>query len=95
MPQKFNNLFTLDSTVKILLLCVITLGGYLIYKLYYFSKQINHNTAYKIPVSFMIITSAIFSLTFTSLLYGLYHLDNPDILGNSIVLHLIPIGLIY
>lgn len=89
MSKALDEVFKIDSVIKILVLCVITLGGYLIFKLYYFSKQMNHHTDFKIATSFIIITSLLFSLSLISLLYGLYHLDNPDILRNSIALHLV------
>ncbi len=89
MPKTINDIFEVDSVIKILLLCVLTLGGYLIYKLYYFSKKINNNTTYKIPTAFMVISIALFVLSLASLIYGLLNLNNPEILRGSIALHLV------
>jgi len=89
MPKALDDIFEVDSVIKILLLCIATLGGYLIYKLYYFSKRINHNTAYKISPLFMFISIVLFSLSLMSLVYGLIHIDKPEILHSSIALHLV------
>lgn len=89
MLKEPNDIFEVDSVVKTFVLCVLTLGGYLIYKLYYYSKQINHHTTLKIPPSFIILTSVLFSLSLASLLYSLLNLGNPEILRSSIALHLV------
>jgi len=89
MPKMLNDIFEVDSVMKTLLLCLLTLGGYLIYKLYAFSKKINNNTTYKIPTAFMVISIALFTLSLVSLIYGLLNLDNPEILRSSIALHLV------
>jgi len=89
MTKELSNIFQPDSVVKVLLLCVLSIGGYLIYKLYLFSTQINQHTPYKISKAFMVTTATLFTLSLISLLYGLVNLEQPQILHSSIGLHLV------
>jgi len=89
MYHNNSNIFKADSVVKTLILCIFTLGCYLIYKLYYFSKAINHNTELKISKAFIAVTILMFSISFLSLVYSLVNLHEPHILKASIGLHVI------
>lgn len=89
MTKELSNIFQPDSVVKVLLLCVLTIGGYLIYKLYLFSTLINQHTPYKISKAFIVTTTILFTLSLISLLYGLANLEQPQILHSSIGLHLV------
>jgi len=89
MQNKFAGIFEVDSTSKTLVLCIVTIGAYLIYKLYRFSNQINNKTNFKISNFFVVVTIILFAISFSSLIYGLLNLDNPLILKSSIGIHVI------
>jgi hypothetical protein len=89
MNKGFTGIFAADSVVKTLMLCVLTIGAYLIFKLYYFSKQINQHTELKISKLFIVATIALFTISLASLLYGVSHLHDPAILRSSIGIHAI------
>lgn len=59
--------FSQDSEIRTLLLCILTLGGYLIFKLYQFSNQINQNTEYKIPKRLIVAATLLFAVSAVSL----------------------------
>lgn len=56
MKNGFTGVFAIASVLKTLVLCVLTLGSYLMYKLYQFSVQINRHTELKISKTFIFIT---------------------------------------
>ncbi|KGJ88015.1 hypothetical protein [Thalassotalea sp. ND16A] len=89
MEKAFTGIFAADSVVKTLVLCVLTIGAFLMVKLYRFSYQINHHTNLKISNVFIAITIVLFGVSLASLIYGLVNLDNPVILKSSIGVHLI------
>lgn len=89
MEKSFVGIFEEDSVAKTLALCVLTLGAYLIYKLYRFSQQINTATNFSISKVFIVTTIVLFTLSLVSLVYGLMNLDDPAILKSSIGLHVI------
>ena len=89
MKNGFTGIFEVDSVLKTLALCILTIGSYLIYKLYLFSSQINQHTELKISKVFISITIFLFTISLGSLIYGLANLHDPTILTNSIRLHII------
>ena len=89
MGHQVSKVFKQDSVAKSLILCVLTLGCYLIFKLFYFSKTINQATQLKISNSFIAITVLFFTCSFVSLIYGLINIHNPLILKSHIGLHVI------
>jgi len=89
MKNSFKGVFEQVSVMKVLILCILTIGAYLIYKLYFFSNQINKHTQFRIPNTFMFITIILFVISLTSLIYGVVNFHNPAILRNSIGLHAI------
>jgi len=89
MKVQFSEIFKQDSVLKILVLCIVTLGCYLIFKLYLFSAEINHNTELTISKTFIAITILMFSISFVSLVYSLVNLHEPHILKGSIGFHVI------
>ncbi|PKG80655.1 hypothetical protein CXF85_21270 [Colwellia sp. 75C3] len=89
MKNKFVGIFEVDSVVKALALCILTIGSYLIYKLYRLSTQINKNTNLKISTLFMMTTIILFSISLASLLYALVNPHDPVILNYLIGIHII------
>lgn len=89
MQKQLTEVFDVDSVLKTLLLCIVTLGCYLIYKLYHFSKQINQHTELKIPQAFITTSIALFVISFISLLYGIANIDDLTILQSSIGIHMV------
>lgn len=89
MKNRFKAVFEADSVIKTLVLCVLTFGAFLIYKLYCFSDQINQKSAYTISNIFIAITILLFVMAFGSLIYGLAHFNDPDMLRNSIGIHVL------
>jgi hypothetical protein len=85
----FSGVFEEDSVGKTLALCLLTIGAYLVYKLYRFSIQINQHTDLKISKIFMWIATFLFVFSFGSLLYGLANFEDPTILTSSIGIHII------
>jgi hypothetical protein len=89
MKKGFTGIFVVNSVAKTFALCVLTIGSYLIYKLYRFSNQINQQTSLKIPAVFMGIAICLFALSLGHLLYGLANLQDTSILTSSIGIHVI------
>ena len=89
MKNGITEVFETDSVPKTLVLCVLTIGAYLIYKLYRFSYQINHLTTFKISKLFMTITMALFTISLASLIYGIANFHDLTILKSSIGIHMI------
>ena len=89
MKKGFTGVFEISSVLKTLALCVLTLGAYLIYKLYRFSNQINQHTEFKIPKPFIIITIILYTISFGYLIYGLTNLHDLTILTSSIGPHVV------
>jgi hypothetical protein len=89
MKKGFSGIFEIDSVAKTLTLCILTIGSYLIYKLYFFSNQINQHTTLRISNFFMGITVLLFTLSLISLLYGLANLQDTTIITSSIGIHVI------
>lgn len=56
MKRRFAGIFETDSVLKTLVLCVLTIGSYLIYKLCRFTSQINQHTELKISNLFITTT---------------------------------------
>jgi uncharacterized membrane protein len=89
MKKGLTDIFEVDSVAKTLALCVLTIGAYLIYKLYQFSNSINQQTEHKISNFFIVITIILFIISLGSLTYGLVNWDDPTILRGSIVIHVV------
>jgi len=89
MKKGLKGIFEVDSVVKTLTLCILTIGSYLIYKLYRFSSQINQHTELKIPKFFVYTTIFLFIISLGSLIYSLINFHDPAILRNSIGIHVI------
>jgi hypothetical protein len=82
MKKGLTEIFEVDSVLKTLALCMLTIGSYLIYKLYRFSSQINQHTEFKISKVFISITIFLFTISL-----GSFH--DPSILTSSIGIHII------
>ncbi|MDO6618796.1 hypothetical protein [Shewanella sp. 6_MG-2023] len=89
MNKELTDIFEVDSVLKTLVLCVLTIGSYLIYKLYRFSNQINGHTELKISKYFILTTVILFAISLASLIYGLVNIHDLSILKSSIVIHLV------
>ncbi|GEK53902.1 hypothetical protein [Pseudoalteromonas espejiana] len=89
MKKELTDIFEVDSVLKTLVLCVLTIGSYLIYKLYRFSNQINKHTELKISKYFILTTVILFGISLASLIYGLVNIHDLSILKSSIVIHLV------
>ena len=89
MKKELTDIFEVDSVPKTLALCVLTIGSYLIYKLYRFSSQINQHTELKISNLFIAITIVLFIISLGSLIYSLTNLHDISILKGSIGIHII------
>lgn len=89
MQNGFTEVFEDDSVTKTLALCVLTIGAYLIYKLYRFSYQINNLTTFKISPLFMATSIALFAISLGSLIYGIANFHDLTILKSSIGIHMI------
>lgn len=89
MKKGLTEIFEVDSVLKTLALCILTIGSYLIYKLYRFSNQINQHTELKISNIFISITVFLFTVSLVSLIYGLVNFDDLAILKSSIGIHMV------
>ena len=89
MKKGFTGVFEISSVLKTLAFCVLTLGAYLIYKLYCFSNQINQHTELKISKAFIFITIVLYTISFGYLIYGLANLHDLTILKSSIGPHVV------
>ncbi|SEH56053.1 hypothetical protein SAMN05660691_00140 [Rheinheimera pacifica] len=89
MQKGFVGIFEAESVIKTLLLCILTVGAYLIYKLYNFSNLISQKTEYKISKLFIVTTILLFTMHLGSLIYALANLHDPAILIGSISIHIV------
>jgi hypothetical protein len=89
MEKGFKGVFKADSVIKTLVLCIVTIGSYLIYKLYRFSSQINQHTEFRIPIVFIYTSIFFFVISLCSLIYGLINLHDLSILKSSIEIHVV------
>ena len=89
MNNVLTDIFEVDSVPKTLALCILTIGSYLIYKLYRFSSQINQHTELKISKLFIITTIVLFTISLGSLIYGLVNIQDLSILKSSIGIHMV------
>jgi len=89
MKKALTGIFEADSVVKTLVLCILTIGSYLIYKLYRFSSQINQHSGLRISKLFIYTTIVLFTISLASLLYSLLNFHEPEILMGSISIHVI------
>jgi len=87
MKEELTEIFEADSVAKTLALCIVTIGTYLLYKLYRFSSQINQHTDLKISILFIYTSLFLFAVSLASLLYGLLNFHDPAILLSSIGIH--------
>ena len=87
MQKAFTDMFELDSVVKTLVLCVLTLGAYLIFKLYKFTRQINHYTEFKISNVFISLAIVLYAVSLSSLIYSLTNFHDHSVLESSIGIH--------
>jgi len=88
MKERLAGIFEVDSVLKTLVLCIITIGAYLIYMLYRFSSQINKQTELKVSQVFILITILFFILSLSSLIYAFANFHDTDILTRSIGIHI-------
>jgi len=89
MENKLTEIFEVDSVIKTLVLCILTIGSYLLYKLYQYSKQINKHTELKISNIFILITISLFTISLASLIHLLANWQDPVILKISIGIHVV------
>lgn len=89
MKHSFSNIFETDSVLKTLVLCVLTLGAYLIYKLYRFTSRINQHTHLKISCLFITTAIILFVISLSSLIYSLVNYHDHSILKSTIGVHVI------
>ena len=89
MRKGLTEIFEVDSVIKTTALCILTIGSYLIYKLYHFSSQINQHTGLRISKLFIYTAIFLFTLSFVSLIYSLINFHDPTILSSSIGIHVI------
>ncbi|KTF14545.1 hypothetical protein [Pseudoalteromonas sp. 10-33] len=89
MKHAFSGVFETDSVFKTLALCVLTLGAYLIYKLYRFTSQLNQHTQLKISKLFITTAIVLFVTSSGSLIYSLINYHDLSILKSSIGIHVI------
>ncbi|NQY36549.1 MAG: hypothetical protein HRT37_16570 [Alteromonadaceae bacterium] len=89
MAKGIEDIFEKDSVIKTLILCVLTLGIYLIYVLYKFSLQINNKSDLKISKIFIMLTISLFAISFASLIVALVNFHDPEILRASIWIHIV------
>ena len=89
MTKGFTGIFERDSVTKTLVLCILTIGAFFIFKLYQFSNEINKKTSLKISKIFIGISIVLFTIALVSLIYSLLNLHDPQILKNSIGIHAI------
>lgn len=79
--------FRKESTLKVLLLCVATIGGYLMYKLFQLSREINKHGS-EISNLFMILTIVVYFLSLVSLLWGISQLPDTQLLKAHLPIHI-------
>ncbi|KTD98219.1 hypothetical protein [Pseudoalteromonas sp. H71] len=89
MKHAFSGVFETDSILKTLALCVLTLGTYLIYKLYRFTSQLNQHAQLKIPKLFITTAIVLFVTSSGNLIYSLVNYHDLSILKSSIGIHVI------
>lgn len=89
MKKGLKKIFEVDSVIKTTALCILTIGSYLIYKLYHFSSQINQHTGLRISKLFIYTAIFLFTISFVSLIYSLINFHDPTILRSSIGIHVI------
>jgi len=89
MKKGLTEIFEVDSVIKTTALCILTIGSYLIYKLYHFSSQINQHTGLRISKVFIYTAIFLFTISFVSLIYSLINFHDPTILRSSIGIHVI------
>ncbi|MBA6380663.1 MULTISPECIES: hypothetical protein [unclassified Colwellia] len=89
MKNGFMGVFDIASVTKTLALCILSIGSYLIYKLYLLSKQINKHTALKISKTFIFITIFLYIISFGTLIHALVNWQEPGILNFTLGFHII------
>ena len=89
MKNGLKEVFNVDSVMRTLILCILTFGSYLIYKLYQFSKQINEKTELKISILFIFTAVTLFIISLSSLVYAITNFPDLTVLKSSIAIHII------
>ncbi|MCG7530700.1 hypothetical protein MHM98_04920 [Psychrobium sp. MM17-31] len=89
MQNKVADIFEYESVAKVLVLCILTVGIYLIVKLYQYSQRINRYTEYKIPSWFIATAIFLFGVSFASLIHVFMNLNSPEAIELTIVIHAI------
>lgn len=79
IKQKTNDIFEVVSVRKIVAMCILTFGLFVVFKLYSFSNQINPRVRSPIPIWFMRAAVVIHLLSFFSLVL-FYAIDGPQAL---------------
>ena len=80
--------FRKESVLKVLFLCVITIGAYLIYKLFHLSREINKHSS-EISANFILLTVFLFGIYLASLVWGVVHLPDTEILKAHLPIHIL------
>ncbi|TWX53416.1 hypothetical protein [Colwellia hornerae] len=89
MKNGFTGVFDITSVSKVLALCILSIGLYLIYKLYLFSNQINKHTEFKISKTFIFITIFLYIISLGSLVHALANWQEAGILNLTLGFHVI------
>jgi hypothetical protein len=82
-------IFKVESALKLLFLCVVSMGIFVIVKLYQLTTIINQNSSNQIPKLFIYLTIGLFSFSFLSLVIALINFDQSELLRGSIALHVV------
>jgi len=77
-----------ESTLKVLVLCVLTVGTYLMYKLFELSKYLERDSVC-VSKPFMVTTIILFCISMASLVWGLVHLPDTQILRTHLPIHIV------
>ncbi len=80
--------FRKESVLKVLILCVVTIGAYLIYKLFQLSREINKHSS-EISGCFILLTVFLFGISLASLVWGVIHLPDTEILKTHLPIHIL------
>lgn len=89
MNTEKDDIFEIESVRKLLFLCVVSMGIFVIVKLYQLSIRINQYSSNQIPKLFIYLAVTLFSLSFLSLAIALINFDQPELLRSSIALHVV------
>jgi peptidoglycan biosynthesis protein MviN/MurJ (putative lipid II flippase) len=83
-----NTSFKKEPTLKVLALCIITVGAYLMYKLFELSKGMEQDST-RISKPFIVNTIVLFCFSMASLVWGVMHLPDTEILRAHLPIHVV------